>query len=105
MLFVEFFAEASVVETTNLFAKHIRIPGLMKPIIARVINKKHKTKTPNKADLEKWKNELSSKGFSLSEYVPGYPFFIFKFEKKLTNCYQTDSKRTSTHKALTHYWD
>lgn len=82
MLFAEFFAEASVAETINLFAKHVRIPGFMKPIISRVIHNKHKTTTPNKADIEKWKNELSSKGFPLSEYLQGYPFFIFKFDKK-----------------------
>ncbi len=84
MFFAEFLAEASLAQTMNLFAKHVRVPGgfMIKPIISRMIHNKHKTSTPGKADIEKWKKELSSKGFPLSEYLQEYPFFILKFDKK-----------------------
>lgn len=81
MFFSEFFAEASVADMMNL-AKYVKIPGWLKPIIFRLMQIKIRNVAPDKADVEKWKNELSSNGFSFSEYLQGYPFFIFKFEKK-----------------------
>ena len=83
MFFDEFFAEASLAQTMNLFAKHIRIPAgfMMKPIISRIFHNKHKISSPDKADIEQWEQELSSKGVPLSEYLQEYPFFILKFEK------------------------
>ena len=81
MFFSEFFAEASVTDMMN-FAKHVRIPGLLKPTISRFFHLVMRNEAPDKADVEKWKNELWSNSFSLSEYLPGYPFFILKFEKK-----------------------
>ena len=81
MFFSEFFAEASVTDIMNL-VKHVRIPGLLKPTFSRFLHNKHKKLVPDKADIEKWENELSSKGFPISEYLPEYPFFILKFDKK-----------------------
>ena len=80
MFFSEFFAEASVTDMMN-FAKHIRMPDLLKPALFRLFNIVIRNKAPHKADIEKWKNELRSNGFFVSEYLQGYPFFILTFEK------------------------
>ncbi len=81
MFFSEFFAEASVTDMMNL-VKHVRIPGLLKPTCSRFIHLVMRNEAPDKADVEKWEKELSPKGFALSEYLPGYPFFILKLDKK-----------------------
>ncbi|MDJ0593799.1 MAG: hypothetical protein QNJ72_28110 [Pleurocapsa sp. MO_226.B13] len=81
MFFSEFLAEASVTDIMN-FAKHVRIPGLLKPTFSRFLHNKHKKLVPDEADIEKWEKELSSKGFAFSEYLHGYPFFILKLDKK-----------------------
>ena len=80
MFFSDFFAQASVADMKN-FVKYLRIPGLLKPMIFYLIHIGTRNGAPDKADLEKWKNELWSNGFFLSEYLQGYPFFILKFEK------------------------
>ena len=82
MFFSEFFAEASMADMMN-FAKYVRIPGWLKPMIFRLLLIKVRNIGPDKVDLEKWKNELCSNGFALSEYLPGYPLFILKFDKKI----------------------
>ena len=82
MFFAEFLAEASLPETINL-VNHLKVPVFMKPIIARFLHNKHKKMVPGRADIEKWKNDLHSKGIILSGYLQGYPFFILKFEKFL----------------------
>ena len=79
MFFSEFFAEASLADIVNL-VKQVRIADFLKPIISRLIQLGMRNLVPKKADVEKWKNKLSSKGFFLLEYFQGYPFFILKFE-------------------------
>ncbi len=81
IFFSEFFAEASVTDMMNLI-KHVRIPDFLKPTFSRFLHSKHKKLVPDKADIEKWEQELSSKGFAFSEYLQGYPFFMLKLDKK-----------------------
>lgn len=84
MFFYEFFAEASLEDMIN-FGKHIKIPDLIKPMSCRLFHIVIKNEAPEKADLEKWNNELCSNGFTRWEYLQGYPFFSFHFDKK-RNC-------------------